>query len=224
MAVVTCEYCGQAVPRKPGSITLVPVGGGWWGCERIARNSDGALYIAEIGCERCVQRSLFLTLRKIADKLTLEPTALGTIVAQKCLALREEREIEPDTQVRAMLEYFLQNGWANVRPADVDAISLDTLDAYAIVGLILSEDGYSTPTGWIPNPDLPVPAGNPMSTPVLRSPMIYVHVRHIVEDVIEAWSVGNAIVLHGTPIELSDEERAVLRARHPTLHDRSTDA
>lgn len=191
MAYIACEYCGAAVEQRPGKLHLIPIGGGWWGPERFEVDNRGGVRIAEVACERCVQRSLFLTLRKLPDrKLTFEPTPHGIVAARKCIEARVLRGYQntPAGQPRSLLKHFLTEGrWREV---------LDESDTVA-----LSEDGRATASGWVPDPGI-------------ARPIVFAH--DGTDDPVATWADGRTVVFEGKELELTEKAREAIRQRHFT--------
>jgi hypothetical protein len=132
------------------------------------------------------QHSNLLTLTKTEQgHLALAPTPAGVDRAKEYLL---DREIDPmpdsaapDTQLFDMLEYFLGNGWMQVPPDRVGALT----DA-----LIISEDGTipDEADGWTPYPDV-------------KRPRVYAHMNYQVEDPIVTWAAGGAVIFEGYDVE-----------------------
>jgi len=126
------------------------------------------------------ERGDFLTLRKVNGNLELVPTPRGVDVAKAYLAAREDGSATSasDDMLHDMLEDFLGNGWLQVEPVDVGALT----DAY-----MLSDDGtVPDEGGW---------------KPVGEGARVYAHMNYQVEDPIETFAKGGVVFFEGAAVE-----------------------
>jgi len=124
----------------------------------------------------------FLVLRKVNGNLKIAPTQAGIQAARALLAVRGDGTYQgsraPDDQLHDMLEEFLGNGWMQVLPEQVGALT----DAY-----IMSDD-FTV-------------ADDDSLKSIAPEPRVYAHMNYAVEDPVETWANGGTVTFIGDVVE-----------------------